>query len=382
MRRLGLVLLVATALVATSLLAVGGTLTGPPHWTPDGLFYQARSLELRGIDRDVALQRTFHGAPGAQLRRIDPQRSGDPEWVRYNTQFYERRVTVPLVAAALEPVAGDRAILDLSLAGYVAAILAIFGLLLLRFRLPIAAAITLATVFLPALTQHSSYPLTDSWGLALETAAFAFGILAIERRPRWVIAWAVAILALSFTRDSTWIPITAAAWLTFRQRSRVSLWLLGTGLAAAVPVVLLFPLPTRELFAQMLNGAQPDPGASWGSIVERYPGAIIDLLHADGGYVRDGAWYSAAYLAGGLLLMFLLTRRSPRGGAVTLLKAGALASVAYVLAVPTFSALRLDLVCVPMAAWGFALAVEWLAAHATVPTWVRAPAVLSGRSGT
>jgi len=382
MRRLGLVLLVATALAATSLLAVGGTLTGPPHWTPDGLFYQARSLELRGIDRDVALQRTFHGAPGAQLRRIDPQRSGDPEWVRYNTQFYERRVTVPLVAAALEPVAGDRAILDLSLAGYVAAILAIFGLLLLRFRLPIAAAITLATVFLPALTQHSSYPLTDSWGLALETAAFAFGILAIERRPRWVIAWAAAILALSFTRDSTWIPIMAAAWLTFRQRSRVSLWLLGTGLAAAVPVVLLFPLPTRELFAQMLNGAQPDPGASWGSIVERYPGAIIDLLHADGGYVRDGAWYSAAYLAGGLLLMFLLTRRSPRGGAVTLLKAGALASVAYVLAVPTFSALRLDLVCVPMAAWGFALAVEWLAAHATVPTWVRARAVLSGRSGT
>ena len=59
--------------------------------------------------------------------------------------------------------------LDLSLAGYVAAILALFGLLLLRFRLPIAAAVALATVFLPALTDHASYPLTDSWGLALET---------------------------------------------------------------------------------------------------------------------------------------------------------------------------------------------------------------------
>ena len=114
-----------------ALLAVAGSLQGPPRWTPDGLFYQARSLELRGVDRDTALERAFEGPLGAELRRRDPHRSGDPDWVRYNAQFYERRVAVPLAAAALEPVAGDRAILDLSLAGYVAAVLAIFGLLLL-----------------------------------------------------------------------------------------------------------------------------------------------------------------------------------------------------------------------------------------------------------
>ena len=78
--------------------------------------------------------------------------------MRYNAQFYERRIALPAAAAALEPVAGDRALLDLSVAGYVAAVLAIFALLLLRFRLPIAAAVTLATVFLPALADHSSYP--------------------------------------------------------------------------------------------------------------------------------------------------------------------------------------------------------------------------------
>ena len=117
---------------------------------------------------------------------------------------------MPLAAAALEPIAGDRAMLDISLAGYVAAILAIFGLLLLRFRLAIAAAVTLATVFLPALVDHSSYPLTDSWGLALETAALACGLLVLERGPRWLIPWTLSILLLSFTRDSTWIPIAAA----------------------------------------------------------------------------------------------------------------------------------------------------------------------------
>ena len=85
--------------------------------------------------------------------------------------------------------------LDLSLVGYVAAVLAVFGLLLLRFRLAIAGAVTLATVFLPALVEHSSYPLTDSWGLALETAALACGLLVLERGSRWLIPWTALILA-------------------------------------------------------------------------------------------------------------------------------------------------------------------------------------------
>ena len=75
--------------------------------------------------------------------------------------------------------------------------------------------------------------------------------------------------------------------------------MLGTGFAAAVPVMLLFPMPMRELLAKMLNDAEPAADPSWGFIAEHYPGAIVDLLQADGGFVRDGAWYSAAYLVGG-----------------------------------------------------------------------------------
>ena len=379
MRRTLPTLLVALALAAVALLSMASTLGDPVRWTPDGLFYQARALELQGTPRDEALARTFQGPLGAELRTIDPERSGDPEWVKYSAQFYERRVALPAAAALLEPVAGDRALLELSVAGYVAAVLAIFGLLLLRFPLPIAAAVSLATLALPALTKHAGFPLTDSWGLALETGAFAFGILALERGRRWLIPWAATILLLALTRDSMLILICAAAWLALTQRSRISAWLLGTAVAAALPVLLVFSMPMRELLGMMLNDIQPDPGASWLSIAERYPAAIVDLLQADGGFVRDGAWFSALYLLAGLALLVVLSHGARANATATLLKAGAVAGVAYVLAVPVFSAFRLELVLVPMAAFGLGLGLEWIAARVALPVWARPPVTASGR---
>ena len=232
--------------------------------------------------------------------------------MRYNAQFYERRIALPAAAAALDPVAGDRALLDLSVAGYVAAVLAIFALLLLRFRLPIAAAVTLATIFLPALTDHSSYPLTDSWGLALETAALASGFLALQRGPRWLIPWVVSIFVLSMTRDSTWIPIAAAAWLTLTLRSRIAWQLVGSGIAATLPVALLFSMPIRDLMAMMLNDIQPAAGPLVGlrrgalSRRRRGPAPGGRRLRARRGLVfRDlpGRW--------ACLLLFLLGRGGP-----------------------------------------------------------------------
>ena len=259
---------------------------------------------------------------------------------------------------------------------------AICALLLLRFSLPIASAVTLATIFLPALTRHSAFPLTDSWGLALETAAFAFAILAIRRGTRWVVPWAAAILVLAFTRDSMWIPILAAAWLAVTLRSRVSWWLAGTGVAAALPVMLLFSLPTRELLATMLNGAQPVADPSWNFVIQHYPGAVVELLRADGGAVRDGEFLTAGFFLGGLLLLFALARRSQEGPVATLLKAGSVAGIAYVLAVPIFSAFRLELVLVPMAAFGLGLGAERLVARATALSSAHMQTLVPRRSQT
>ena len=145
-----------------------------------------------------ALREAFQGLLGAAPASGSiPSARAASSGSRYNARFYERRVAVPSSPRLLVPVSGDRAILRRPLAGYVAAMLAIFWLLLLlRFRLVVAAAVTLAhRSSSPALTDHSSFPLTDSWGLALEFAAFGTAISALQRGPRWVIAWAAAIAA-------------------------------------------------------------------------------------------------------------------------------------------------------------------------------------------
>ncbi len=375
MRYLAPRVLVAAALIAASLAAVAGSLSGAPRWTPDGLFYQARVYEIRdGMEQGAALRRAFQGPTGDRLRAIDPERSGSQQWVAYNARFYERRIAVPALAAAVEPLAGERAILDVSLAGYVATVLAVFWLLLaLRFPLPVAGVVGLATALLPALTHHSSFPLTDSWGLALQTIALATAVHALRGRALWLVPWAAAIALLSITRDSVWIPVLAAGWLAVTQRSRVTVRLAAIGLAAALPAMIAVRVPLRELLAQMVNGAQPMPDASWGWVIGRFPGAIADMLQADGGYVRDGAWLSAAFLLAGLALLFAFAARTPRGQSDRLLMAGAVAGAAYVVAVPVFSALRLELVLVPMAAAGLAAGAQ--------TALTRARASIRGESG-
>ncbi|HWB56875.1 MAG TPA: hypothetical protein VG479_08080 [Gaiellaceae bacterium] len=358
MRRAGIVLAVAAVLAALAVWTVSPWFGSTVRWTPDGLYYQARVLEIRGADRDAAIAQVFQGPLSERLRLVDPEKVGDPAWVAYNERFYERRQAIPLAGAAVYPLAGDSSLLYVSLAGYVATILALFGLLLLRFRLAVAAAVALATIFLPALVFHSHYPLTDSWGLALLTAALAGAILTLERSPRWLALWIGALFVLSFTRDSALIAVLAAAWIAYRARTRVALALVGTGLAAALPAVLLYRVSYRELLALAVNHSQPDPTASWPSVLGDYPGAVVELVRSNGGFVRDGAWYTAAYLIVGFLLLFLLARGSHGGTATSLMKAAAVVSVVFVLAGPVFSAFRLELVGVPMAAFGLALGLE------------------------
>jgi hypothetical protein len=109
-----------------------------------------------------------------------------------------------------------------------------------------------------------------------------------------------------------------------------------------------------------VNDSELSADTSWGFIASHYPGAVVDLLRADVGFLRRGEWYTAAYFIVGILLLFLLVRRRPErlGPAGTLMRAGAVAGALYVLAAPVFSAFRLELVLVPMAAFGLALGIE------------------------
>ena len=167
------------------------------------------------------------------------------------------------------------------------------------------------------------------------------------------------------------VPILAVAWCAFRYRTRVTAWLLGSGVAAALPALLLFEVPVRNLLALLVtdSGVPDDP--SWGFIASHYPSAFVELLRANVGFLRRGEWYTAAYFVVGVILLFVLVRRRPaRLGTVgTLMRAGVVAGILYVLAAPSFSAFRLELVLVPMAAFGLALAVEAVTAavRARVP---------------
>lgn len=361
--RSGAVAVLSTALAVIASLAVWSAWQDPVEWTPDALYYQARVLELRG--EEDALGQVFEGPVSADLRSRDPGHTGNEAWVEYNEPFYERRVAVPAAAAAVYPLAGDRSLLYVSLVGYVAAVLALFGLLLLRFRIALAAAVAGAAALLPPLTSHASFPLTDSWGLALEITALAAAVLAFDRGLRWLPLWVGAIALLSFTRDSTWIPILAVGWCALRYRSRVPVALFASGVAAALPALLLFTTPVRDLLALLVNDSEPSNDTSWGFIVGHYPGALVELVRANVGFLRRGEWYTALYLVGGVLALLLLVwrRRETRSEATTLMAAAAVCALGYVLAAPVFSAFRLELVFVPMAAYGLALTAELVAAR-------------------
>jgi hypothetical protein len=191
-------------------------------------------LAERPKEREAAVR------PGR--RRIDNR-----EWVEYSAPFYRRRWTVPIVAAALTPLAGeDRALEDASLIGLV--LLGPLLFFLLRSAFP-AVPSTLAAgfcVLLPPVLSLAPHPGTDYAGLALLVASL-IALLRVERGG-WgaMAAWVALLLVLSFTRDEVAVGLTGAAALALVRRSG-RLWLAcALGLVAYLPSLLLFKVPLRE----------------------------------------------------------------------------------------------------------------------------------------
>ena len=100
--------------------------------------------------------------------------------------------------------------------------------------------------------------------------------------------------------------------------------LFATGVAAALPALLLFTTPVRDLLALLVNDSEPSSDTSWGFIASHYPGALVELLRANVGFLRRGEWYTALFLVGGVLALLLLVwrRRETRNTTTTLMTAG------------------------------------------------------------
>jgi glycosyltransferase involved in cell wall biosynthesis len=352
--RSALALITLTFLAALSMASHWG---GPISWETDGLFYQSKVEEISGTDAATARHQVFGGPLSEYERQLEvegsdePRRVSNPAWVEYSSGFYARRLLLPVLAAAIDPIFGVRSLQLLSLLGFVLVPGLIF--LLLRRRLPFAVsgAVAAATILWPPLRAWSVFPLTDSSGLALLIASLIFGVMAVDRGRRWLLPWFLSVLALAFTRDLAFMPVISALCLLAVRRDRISAALAGSGIAAGLPALFVHSVSVSESLAYVFANHTIPAETGWGPVLADYPGNIAHVL---GRYVDYAAGHPLVVLAAlaGVVAAIVL---APRRDALTLLVWGTLPGYLLLMAIgPAFSAFRYELVLLPLMALGCA----------------------------
>jgi hypothetical protein len=394
-------------IVALLVLGIASTLPAwfsPVRWTPDGFFYQARVLVLRGADEGTAVSRVLEGPLVADAAIDGPQREllRDGEWVEHTTEITRRRLLVPGLAALATPLFGDRSLQAVSLLGYVLVAPLLYLLLRRRFGVRASLVVAAGVALLPPLREWSFHPLTDSWGLALEVSCLLAAVLTLDRGPRWLALWVGSVAALSLTRDATVVVVLAAGWVALVERSRIAVALALSGALAAAPVPLLLGAPVGGT----VGAAAADAGRYWDRVAEAVRVDVtsqvfgsehrltaiafavalaLSLLAAPASLARARRlvlWACGAQLAVTLVAAAVLSTRRVEpehqlpvglvllaGLALLLLgarddpffrlhRAGALACVAYLALFPVASGFRLELAFVPFVAVGIARALE------------------------
>jgi hypothetical protein len=360
-------------LLLLGVIAMGHQWTGPVLWERDGLFYQSKVLELRGESSGAALHKVFYGPLGARSRQLEaaqpatePKRLENPNWVSYSSQFYKRRLLLPVIAAAIYPLVGDRSLQLLSLLAFVLLGPLLYTLLRARFRPRTSLIVAAFCIMLPPVRSWSIFPITDSCGLALELLALIIALKALERGPggmsRWLPAWIAVILALSVARDTAFIPLIAVGVVALIWRTRTSIVLTLSGIAAALPALLIWPVSTRDQFAYVFSQHEIPHNTSWGWVISHY-GSNVEAMISE--YAKFSVHHPFTVLAivGGVALALIYGSR--RDIAFQLVAAGSgLGYLALLVVGPAFSNFRYELVLIPLVALGFALGVERLTAYA------------------
>jgi hypothetical protein len=369
----------ATGLAAVLLAALAFSFArwgGDIHWSTDAMFYQAQTLELRGESAESARRAVFQSPITARL--IQAMQASDwkqpdvilremsnPRWVSFSAQFYRRRWTVPVLAAALYPIEHERSLLVISLLGYVAIPVLLFFLLRRRFGAATAVGVSIIAASLPSLRWASFSPLTDSWGIALEIATLLTAMVALERGKRWVPLWVLSILALAFTRNLTVIPLTAVAVVALRERSRIAALVLGSGVVAAMTPLLLFGASYSNVIRYQAGYSQLP--LDHNSLAHDYWLSVTRMVNGDYLYLRHHKPIAVLALIALAALLALNLRVPPRvamsrtlGDRFPLVVLGfLLGSVAFLLLDPQFNEFRFELVMIPPLAVGLAAATTW-----------------------
>ena len=340
------------------------------QWTPDGLFYQAQSLEVRGESANQARQAVFRGPIGRHLiaadARVAPsvaRQLASAVWVRESSQHYRRRWLMPALGAALSPLFGQRSLQIASLLGFLVLAVFLYLLLVRRFSPPLSA--TVASIFLVVgpVRTYAQYPLTDIWGVAMLLVSLYAALLVVDRGPRWLWLWAVAMAVLSLTRETVVVALVGVLWLALRARRPRNLALLASGVAVTLPASLLLGGSLRANLAYNESGFQPRD-SSWKYVVSHYWPTLRSTLHSDLTVPQVERWSTphavlfylcCAVLVAGVILLL----RHGGGDPFFRLICGTLpGAVLYIGLAVSYTSLRLEMAFLPAAAVGLALVVE------------------------
>lgn len=346
----------------------------PVDWKdPDGLYYQAKTLSYRGEDERAALFRAFHSPLAAEILaaeresiRKNPEylrHYTNPEWIDYSSRFFHRRIFVSLAAAGIYPIFGQRSVLTVSLIGYLLLSLALFAFMRRRFGPLTSGLVTAICLLAPPVREWSFIPMTDSWGLLLETCALLAAALVYDRGTSWLAAWVGAMALVSITRDTSIIPLVAVACLCLHQRDRRSLLLLGSGVAAILPALVIWGnVSIRENLAFAFSGFNPPYENTWKFVLHYYPRNLEELLRGDFNYgsklgLEAPLWYLGVAVA--LIGVGLLVWRLRRADAFFRLATYSLVgAVVYVGLFGRYSEMRQELAFIPGLAVALAVAGE------------------------
>jgi hypothetical protein len=380
-------------LVAFGAVSMARQWNGTILWETDGLFYQAKVLEIRGESQDQALKQTFQGPLADWSRQIATTQGGQAgqqqnlaSWPKYSAKFYARRLALPYAAAALYPLLGVRSLQFLSLLGYVLLGPLMYALLRQRFRHRTSLIVAAAVMLIPPVRDWAVFPMTDSWGLTLEVGAVLMAVLALKRGPRWLVPWAAMVFLLSVTRDTAFIPVVAAGVLMLLTRTRMSLLLTATGFLASLPAPLLYPTDERQQLAYVFGNHTIPKDTTWSYVLSHYLPNLGSMLHRDWQYAVAHPPTIAVFVLGIVLLFVLAPRRDTW---FLLIKGLALGYLLLLALGPSYSVFRYELVLVPLVAAGLALGVDravayaegWWAARAGGPSTAVAGATFAVANG-
>jgi hypothetical protein len=337
--------------------------THSPNWSnADSLFYQAMSFEVSGSSAQAARNRVFE-SPLSRPAIAQQHNVGDPHWRSFEAQFFRRRWLVPAMAAAIRPDAGQRALPDIAIVGYLAFAAALAALLGSQFGLAASIPAAVLCLALGPVRDWATRPMTDSWGLAFGVGAVLAALLVLRRGKPWLLLWVALMAALSFTRDLALAPLAAVLWLAFRERDRAlrrsSLTMFISGVIVTIPAYALFGAPLRLTLASVIDDFRDPPPAqaTWSYVAHHYVSFTATTIKADVSYAVHHPLVGLTLVAGLIPLFLLRSRCEPL---ILMMRGWALGWPILFLINPVYSGFRYEIAILPAAAVGICMLIEYL----------------------